>query len=371
MITLGLANSGPAYLASWSGDTKTAIVGDNKVLIYDSEAKDFKQTTISSLLGGINVILYKGVIDCSASPNYPAADAGHEYRVSVAGKIGGASGKIVEAGDVLICNTDSTVAGTDATVGSYWNILQLNIQRPVEAPSSSTDNAIVRFDGTTGGIIQNSGITIDDSNNINTTAQITAEQINTEKIKGLSTTGGTGIEIQNASGQGIIIDSSGNTSVDTGNFTVANGTATISGQITQNSSKRVIDEDMFDNISLQIDATTGGLEARIKNLVPICQTLTDAANIAWNLSSGGHAQVTLGDNRNLSAPTNLEPGMRIILEVIQDGTGGRTLSFDTIYKFPGGTDPVMSTAISARDVLEFVISRDGTMIYGVANYSFS
>lgn len=36
----------------------------------------------------------------------------------------------------------------------------------VIGPVSSTDNALVRFDGTTGEVIQNSGITIDDSNNI-------------------------------------------------------------------------------------------------------------------------------------------------------------------------------------------------------------
>lgn len=32
------------------------------------------------------------------------------------------------------------------------------------APSSSTDNAVARFDGTTGNVIQNSGVTIDDNN---------------------------------------------------------------------------------------------------------------------------------------------------------------------------------------------------------------
>jgi hypothetical protein len=33
-------------------------------------------------------------------------------------------------------------------------------------PRSSTDNAIPRFDGTAGSIVQNSGVTIDDSNNV-------------------------------------------------------------------------------------------------------------------------------------------------------------------------------------------------------------
>lgn len=40
----------------------------------------------------------------------------------------------------------------------------------VTGPASSTDNAIARFDGTTGKIIQNSSVTIDDNGNLDSTA---------------------------------------------------------------------------------------------------------------------------------------------------------------------------------------------------------
>jgi hypothetical protein len=40
--------------------------------------------------------------------------------------------------------------------------------------ASSTDNAVPRFDGTTGQILQNTGVTIDDSNNVSGVAQLTA-----------------------------------------------------------------------------------------------------------------------------------------------------------------------------------------------------
>jgi hypothetical protein len=36
----------------------------------------------------------------------------------------------------------------------------------VIGPASATDNAVARFDGTTGKLIQNSGVAIDDSNNV-------------------------------------------------------------------------------------------------------------------------------------------------------------------------------------------------------------
>jgi len=44
----------------------------------------------------------------------------------------------------------------------------------VVGPVTATDNAVVRFDGTTGELIQNSGIIVDDSNNITGIAQATA-----------------------------------------------------------------------------------------------------------------------------------------------------------------------------------------------------
>lgn len=102
---------------------------------------------------------------------------------------------------------------------------------------------------------------------------------------------------------------------------------------------------------------------------PTTQTLTDAATVAWDVSLGAVAKVTLADNRTLGAPTNLVDGGTYILRVIQDGTGGRTLAFNAVYKFPGGTDPTLSTAAGAIDVLSFV--SDGTNLYGVAQLAFA
>lgn len=47
----------------------------------------------------------------------------------------------------------------------------------VVGPASSTDNAAVRFDGTTGKLLQNSGVIIDDSNNVTGIASLTATNL--------------------------------------------------------------------------------------------------------------------------------------------------------------------------------------------------
>lgn len=68
----------------------------------------------------------KGSTDCSTNPNYPAALKGDAYRVSVAGKIGGASGIDVEVGDLYYALADNA-GGTQASVGTSWDVLQGNV----------------------------------------------------------------------------------------------------------------------------------------------------------------------------------------------------------------------------------------------------
>lgn len=83
-----------------------------------------------------SAFVYKGSIDCSSNPNWPAASAGDVYKVSVAGKIGGASGQTVQVGDVLICNV-AGITGTDAAVGANWMIEQGNIVSTADVPDSA------------------------------------------------------------------------------------------------------------------------------------------------------------------------------------------------------------------------------------------
>lgn len=98
-------------------------------------------------------------------------------------------------------------------------------------------------------------------------------------------------------------------------------------------------------------------------------TLTDAANIAWNLNTAQAAKVTLAGNRTLDNPTNMKAGGTYILRVIQDGAGSRTLAYGAAYKWPGGTAPTLSTGGGAVDILTFL--SDGTSMFGVAQLNFS
>ena len=93
------------------------------------------------------------------------------------------------------------------------------------------------------------------------------------------------------------------------------------------------------------------------------QTLTDGATIDWNLSTQQVAKVTLGGNRTLNAPTNQQAGAFYSLAIIQDGTGSRTLTFNSAYKFTGASAPTLTTTASAKDIIIF--KSDGTNLLEV------
>ena len=88
-------------------------------------------------------------------------------------------------------------------------------------------------------------------------------------------------------------------------------------------------------------------------------TLTDGATITWNVGTSPVAKVTLGGNRTLSAPTNGVTGQFISIAVIQDGTGSRTLTWNSAYVFTGGTAPTLTTTVSKADI--FVFRYNGTV----------
>ncbi len=73
-------------------------------------------------------------IDCSSAPDYPACDAGQSFYVTVAGRIGGAGGAIVNIGDTIFCKASGGSAGGDqATVGSEFFIVEANRDQSTEA----------------------------------------------------------------------------------------------------------------------------------------------------------------------------------------------------------------------------------------------
>ena len=110
----------------------------------------------------------------------------------------------------------------------------------------------------------------------------------------------------------------------------------------------------------QVNKSTTRFEGAVSlaSGAPVHQTITtiaDAASIVMNMATNNQFLVTLGGNRTLAAPTNLTVGQTGHIYAIQDGTGSRTMGYNSVFKFSGGTDPTLSTAASAVDLLVFSV----------------
>ncbi len=93
------------------------------------------------------------------------------------------------------------------------------------------------------------------------------------------------------------------------------------------------------------------LDGKVDKVTPA--TVADTATIASDVSGGKrHFRVTLGGNRTLGNPTGMVDGQMVVWELIQDATGGSTLTLGSAFAL--GTDVAavtLSTAPNKRDFL--------------------
>lgn len=81
--------------------------------------------------------------------------------------------------DVTITRGAESTTGLAWTTGATVSLRATadSMDRKADGAASSTDNAVVRFDSTTGKVIQNSGVIIDDSNNVSGLARLDVDNI--------------------------------------------------------------------------------------------------------------------------------------------------------------------------------------------------
>jgi len=94
--------------------------------------------------------------------------------------------------------------------------------------------------------------------------------------------------------------------------------------------------------------------------------LTDGANIATDASLGNYFRVTLAGNRQLDNPSNATDGQKITWEIIQDGTGSRTITLDTKFAFGTTlTSVTLTTTASKKDFLSVIYHASADKFYVV------
>ena len=120
--------------------------------------------------------------------------------------------------------------------------------------------------------------------------------------------------------------------------------------------------ELYHNATKMFETTSSGVKLA-KNCQAPLSTLTDGSTITVDFAVASHFTVTLGGNRTFGDPSNLSlsVGSSGSIFIVQDGTGSRTASFHSDYKFVGGTAPTLSTAANAVDRIDYVIKDSSTV----------
>jgi hypothetical protein len=145
-----VAGANVTISGSWPNQTITSASGTGTV------------TSVGGT-GTVNGISLSGTVTSTGNLTLGGALTGVNLTSQVTGLLPVANGGSGTA-------TPSLVAGTNVTVSGSWPNQTVNATAggtgDVSGPASSTDNAVARFDSTTGKIIQNSGVVINDSGEV-------------------------------------------------------------------------------------------------------------------------------------------------------------------------------------------------------------
>jgi hypothetical protein len=74
-----------------------------------------------------------------------------------------------------------------------------------------------------------------------------------------------------------------------------------------------------------------------------------------NLQNGNFFKLTLTGNTSITTPTNIAPGQSGIIYLIQDGTGGRTVSFSDVWNFPSGVTVTPTSVADSVDLISYFV----------------
>lgn len=97
---------------------------------------------------------------------------------------------------------------------------------------------------------------------------------------------------------------------------------------------------------------------------------TDGATITFNLAAGNWHRVVLGGNRTLAVSTPTV-GQNFTIQLVQDATGSRTVTWFAGIKWAGGSPPTLTTAANGIDLLTFRYESSGVYLGMVAGQGFA
>jgi hypothetical protein len=119
------------------------------------------------------------------------------------------------------------------------------------------------------------------------------------------------------------------------------------------------------------DITINGLTTTDTAVAGTYTNASATGSITLDFSADQNFVLTLIGNVTLANPTTETVGQSGFIVLIQDGTGGRTVSLGTDYETAGAAGLTLSTAASTTDVVPYIVVASGRILLGAPQLAFA
>ena len=318
---------------------------------------------VGSLSGSLGLVAVTGSFEPGVDNVYSIGTASKKWNTVVSTALSGSLTKLADgtsyiiAGSSIAVSTGSNGAITISTVGVGTG--------DVTGPGSSTDNAVARFDLTTGKIIQNSAVTISDesSNIVSIAGSATATTVN------LFNTDATTVNIAGAASTATNIGNASGLTTIAGDLKVAGNdiqSSTGATAITLSGGNVIIPGDLtVQGTTVTVDATTLTIEDPVIGLgFTSGSTATTAGDRGFIGGISGSDNVALiwdnTDSTFTSARTSTGAGNDPV--AITSYTPFRASSFQ-VGGTPGSAVAAGSAYLSSSDALNVLVNHTSTTTF--------
>lgn len=113
-------------------------------------------------------------------------------------------------------------------------------------------------------------------------------------------------------------------------------------------------------VAVCYDGTNFQMLSEPKKVVEVPNTPTAGGTATLDLSTGKRQKITMPAGNITIAISNANVGDIFMVEITQDATGSRTVTWFPTIKWAGGTPPTLTTTANKRDTFGFIVTGSGT-----------
>lgn len=129
--------------------------------------------------------------------------------------------------------------------------------------------------------------------------------------------------------------------------------------------------ELYHDNSKKIETTANGVTVSGTALATTNTDTSNTGSVTLDFAANQNHVLTLTGNVTLANPSTEQVGQSGFIVLIQDSTGGRTVSLGTDYETAGGAGLTLSSAASTTDIVPYVVAASGRILLGAPQLAFS